>query len=90
MEGGIAFILLLLVLVVALVLGVALYLTGGALWFGKTHPEGDKIEGDGDGDGGERSRFKRVDVPEEEHVMLAGTEAGERENREMSRRTGDG
>ena len=88
MEGGIAFILLLLIAVVALVVGVALYLTGGALWFGKTHPEGDKIEG-GDEDDAERRRFKRVDVPEEEHVMLAGTEAGERENREATRRARD-
>jgi hypothetical protein len=83
MEGGIAFLLLLLILVAAIVLGVALYLTGGALWFGKTSAEGDKIEG-GEG-AAERSRFKRVDMPKEERVMLAGTEAGERENREASR-----
>jgi hypothetical protein len=88
MEGGIAIILLLLIVVVGGVVGIALYLTGGALWFGKTHPEGDKIEG-GDEGSDERPRFKRVDVPEQEHVMLAGTEAGERENREASRRTGD-
>jgi hypothetical protein len=86
MEGGIGILLLLLIVVVGVVVGVALYLTGGALWFGKTHPEGDKIEGTEAG--GERPRFKRVDVPEEEHVMLAGTEGGERENREASRQTG--
>ena len=85
MEGGIAFILLLLIVVVGGVAGIALYLTGGALWFGKTHPEGDKIEGQERG-AGERRKFKRVDVPQEEHVMLAGTEAGERENREATRR----
>jgi len=85
MEGGIAFILLLLIVVVGGVAGIALYLTGGALWFGKTHPEGDKIEGQESG-AGERRKFKRVDVPQEEHVMLAGTEAGERENREATRR----
>jgi hypothetical protein len=84
MEGGIGIILLLLIVVVGGVAGIALYLTGGALWFGKTHPEGDKIEGGVGGDGAERPRFKHVDVPEEEHVMLAGTEAGERENREAS------
>ena len=87
MEGGIAILLLLVIVVVGAVLGIALYLTGGALWFGKTHPEGDKIEGTEPG--AERSRFTRVDVPEEEHVMLAGTEGGERENREASRRTGE-
>jgi hypothetical protein len=83
MEGGIAILLLLVIVVVGGILGIALYLTGGALWFGKTSPEGDKIEGGADG--AERQRFKHVDVPEQEHVMLAGTEAGERENREASR-----
>jgi len=76
MEGGIAFILLLLIVVVAAVVGLALYLTGGALWFTKPDADGER----------ERPRFKRVDVPEEEHVMLAGTEGGERENREAARR----
>jgi len=36
MEGGIAILLLLIIFVVAAVIGIALYLTGGALWFGKT------------------------------------------------------
>jgi hypothetical protein len=76
MEGGIAFILLFVIVIAAIVLGVALYLTGGALWFSKPDADGD----------GKRPRFKRVDVPKEEHVMLAGTEAGERENREASAR----
>jgi hypothetical protein len=73
MEGGIGFILLLLIVVVAVVLGIALYLTGGALTFRKTSDEG-RTEG-------ERPRFKHVDQPPEEHVTLAGTEAGEREHR---------
>ena len=88
MEGGIAILLLLMIVVGGGALGIALYLTGGALWFGKTHPEGDKIEGGGEASA-ERPQFKRVDVPQEEHVMLAGTEAGERENREASRRDPD-
>lgn len=86
MEGGIAILLLFVIVVVGGILGIALYLTGGALWFGKTSPEGDKIEGGAGAGGAERPRFKHVDVPEEEHVMLAGTEAGERENREGSAR----
>ena len=45
MEGGIAILLLVIIVAVAAVLGIALYLTGGALWFGKTSPEGDKTEG---------------------------------------------
>jgi hypothetical protein len=53
MEGGIAILLLLIAVVVAGVIGIALYLTGGALWFAKTSPEGDKVEGDGS------ERFKR-------------------------------
>jgi hypothetical protein len=87
MAGGIAIILLFMIVVVGGIVGIALYLTGGALWFGKTHPDGDKIEG-GEGSS-ERPRFKHVDMPEEEHVMLAGTDAGERENREASRRARD-
>jgi hypothetical protein len=80
MEGGIGILLLLLIVIAAVVVGVALYLTGGALWFGKTSPKGDQIEGKEPAS--ERPRFRRVDMPPEEHVTLAGTEAGEREHRE--------
>jgi flagellar basal body-associated protein FliL len=45
MEGGIAIILLLIIVVVAAGIGIALYLTGGALWAGKTSAKGDRIEG---------------------------------------------
>jgi hypothetical protein len=71
MEGGIGILLLLIIVVVAGVVGIALYLTGGALTFRKT----------GEEKPAERPRFKRVDQPPEEHVTLAGTEAGEREHR---------
>jgi hypothetical protein len=81
MEGGIGILLLLIILVVAGVLGIALYLTGGALWFGKTSPEGDRIEG-GDGEMAARPEHKHVDQPEAERVHLAGTPAGERAERE--------
>jgi hypothetical protein len=76
MEGGIAVLLLLIIAVVAAVVGIALYLTGGALWFGKTDPRGDRIEGDAEPDA--RPTFKRVDVPEPERVRMAGTPSGER------------
>jgi hypothetical protein len=79
MSGGIAFSLLLIIVVVAIVAAIALYLTGGALWFAKTSPKGDLVEGEPETE--ERPRFKRVDVPPEEHVTLAGTESGEREHR---------
>jgi hypothetical protein len=85
MEGGIGIILLVVILIAGVGIGIALYLTGGALWFGKTSPEGDKVEGSA---AAERPRFKHVEMPPEEHVTLAGTEAGEREHRERSR--GDG
>jgi len=43
MEGGIAVLLLLIIVVVGGGIAVALYLTGGALWFGKTSPKGDQV-----------------------------------------------
>ena len=59
MEGGIAILLLLIIVVVGGILAVAMYLTGGALWFGKTSPGGDKVEGDG-GQSSGRPTHKRV------------------------------
>jgi hypothetical protein len=81
MEGGIAILLLLVIVVVGGILGIALYLTGGALWFGKTAKGGDRTEGGGGGTG-ERPEHKHVDQPEPERVRLAGTAAGERAERE--------
>jgi hypothetical protein len=57
MEGGIAILLLLVIAIVAAVIGIALYLTGGALWFGKTSPEGDRVEGGTEAE--PRPTFKR-------------------------------
>ena len=70
MEGGIAILLLLVIVVGGGILGIALYLTGGALWFKKTDPEGDKVEGRG---AEHRPTHKRVTSPEIEHTTLAGT-----------------
>jgi hypothetical protein len=72
MEGGIAVLLLLIIVVVAAVLAVAMYLTGGALWFGKTSPKGDKVEGDGEGSS-RRPKHKRVTSETIENTELAGT-----------------
>jgi hypothetical protein len=66
MEGGIAVLLLLIIVVVGGGLALALYLTGGALWFGKTKAEGDAIEGDGGAE--HRPEHKRVTSPELEHT----------------------
>ena len=80
MAGGIGIFLLVVILVVAIGLGIALYLTGGALWFGKTSPRGDRVEGGADREA--RPEHQRVDMPEEERVRLAGTPAGEGRERE--------
>jgi hypothetical protein len=80
MEGGIAILLLVIIVVVGGILGIALYLTGGALWFGKTAKGGDRVEGGAEP--AERPTHRRVDQPEPERVRLAGTAAGERAQRE--------
>jgi hypothetical protein len=80
MEGGIAILLLVIIMVVAGVLGIALYLTGGALWFGKTDPKRDRIEGETET--AERPTHKHAEVPEPERVHYAGTAAGERAERD--------
>lgn len=84
MEGGIGILLLVILLVVGGALGIALYLTGGTLWFGKTDPERDRIEGD-DAEA-DRPENKHVEQPEPERVHFAGTAAGERAERESRER----
>jgi hypothetical protein len=71
MEGGIAVLLLVIIVAVAAVLGIALYLTGGALWFGKTHPEGDKVEGRSGKFG--RPEHKEVTNESIENTHVVGT-----------------
>jgi hypothetical protein len=66
MEGGIAILLLLIIFVIALVLGAAMYFTGGALWFSRT------------GDENRRERFnrpkhKRVSSETIENTEVVGT-----------------
>lgn len=83
MEGGIGILLLVIILVVGGALGIALYLTGGALWFGKTDPESDRVEGDARArPEADRPDHKHVEQPEPERVHFAGTSAGERTERE--------
>lgn len=73
--GGIAIFLLLLVLVVLVVGGIALYATGGALWARKTDPEGDRIEG-ADGDD-RRPEHTRPTAEAQEHTGFVGTPGGD-------------
>jgi flagellar basal body-associated protein FliL len=77
MEGGIAILLLLIIVVVAAVIGIALYLTGGALWFGKTSPKGDKVEGS-DTDRFDRPENKPVTSETIENTHVVGTRDDER------------
>jgi hypothetical protein len=78
-EGGIAILLLLVIAVIAVVIGIALYLTGGTLSLKR-----DLAEGEGAADAESRPTFKRVDQPEPERVRLAGTPADERAEHEES------
>jgi hypothetical protein len=78
MEGGIAILLLLIIAVVAAVVGIALYFTGGALWFGKTSAEGDKVEGSDDGRFERRPEHKRVTSETIENTHVVGTRDDER------------
>ena len=69
MEGGVAFFLLLILLVVAVGFGIVLYATGGALL--GTKPDADDDE--------PRPVHKHATSPTEEKVRLAGTGADEDE-----------
>jgi hypothetical protein len=66
MEGGIGIALLLIVLVVAIGFGIALYVTGGAMWSKETSRKG------GD-EKGERPEHKRPTTPAQEHTHFVGT-----------------
>jgi len=46
MEGGIGILLILIVLVVAGVIGLVLYLTGGSLWAGRLGRSAETVEGE--------------------------------------------
>jgi hypothetical protein len=69
MEGGVAFFLLLIIGIVVVVGGIALYVTGGALL------------GSGDRKGGQGKRpvHKRPTNPSQEKVELVGTQSDERD-----------
>jgi hypothetical protein len=76
MAGGVAIILVIVIVVIAAILGIALYLTGGALWTGKTSAKGDRVEGaSGEGGSGERRpRHKQASSPTTEHTDVVGAE----------------
>jgi len=72
MEGGIALLLIVIIAMVAAGGALALSGTGGFLWWRKTDPEGDGIEGTGEG--GERPRHTRPTTPAQEHTDFVGTD----------------
>ena len=59
MEGGVAILLLLIIVVVGGGIAIALYLTGGAIMFGKDREKRET---------GERPEHKRVTNPSLEHT----------------------
>jgi hypothetical protein len=79
MEGGIALLLLIIIIAVAAVLGIALYLTGGTLWAGKTAKGGDKVEGSDD-DEASRSRHERPTSPTIENTEVVGAQEARERN----------
>jgi hypothetical protein len=77
MEGGIALLLLLIIVVVAGGLGIAMYLTGGALWTRKTAAGGDKVES---GESTSPSRHERPTSPTIENTEVVGAQEARERN----------
>jgi hypothetical protein len=67
MEGGIGIFLLLLIAIVVIGGGIALYITGGALW----------SKGSGDRESGQRPVHKEPKDPAQEHTHFVGTPEGD-------------
>jgi len=78
MAGGIAVLLLIIVLLVVGAIGLALYGTGGFLWWRKTDPERDRgetpVEGRSDR-GGRRPRHTRPSTRAQERTDFVGRQA---------------
>jgi flagellar basal body-associated protein FliL len=70
MEGGIAILLLLIIVAVAAVVGIAMYFTGGALWFSKNEEGGSERF--------KRPEHKKVTSETIENTELAGTRDDDR------------
>jgi flagellar basal body-associated protein FliL len=71
MEGGIAILLLLIIVAVVAVVGIAMYFTGGALWFSKSEEAGDSGRF-------KRPEHKKVTSETIENTELAGTRDDDR------------
>jgi hypothetical protein len=71
MAGGIAILLLVIVAIFAVIAGISLYTTGGFLWWRKTDPREDRIEGDRERGG--RPQHTQPTTPAQEHTEFVGT-----------------
>lgn len=72
MEGGIAILLLVIILLVAGAIALAVSGTGGFLWWRKTDPRGDRVEPPDDAD--ERPQHVRPTTPAQERTDFVGTD----------------
>jgi len=70
MEGGIAILLIVFLLVVGGFIASGLFGAGGFLWWRKTDPRGDRVEGDDGAD--RRPRHTTPTTPAQEHTDFVG------------------
>jgi hypothetical protein len=77
--GGIGLGLAVIILVVAIGIAVAMYLTGGALWLGKTNPDEDRVEGPRDTGDERRPEHTRPTSRYHENTEFVGTPQRERD-----------
>jgi hypothetical protein len=66
MEGGVALFLLLILIVLAVIAGIAIFMTGGALTFKRDHTKDDADE--------PRQTHEKPTSPTQEKVIFAGSE----------------
>jgi hypothetical protein len=78
MAGGIAILLLIIILLVVGGIALALYGTGGVLWFKKTDPQRDRIadrtEDSSDRSGERRPQHTRPTTPAQRRTDFVGRE----------------
>jgi hypothetical protein len=72
MEGGIAILLIVIILLVIGAIAFALSGTGGFLWWRKTDPHADRIEGSATAD--DHPRHMRPTTPAQENTNFVGTD----------------
>jgi hypothetical protein len=74
MAGGVAILLLVIILIVGGVAAFFLATTGSFLWWGKTDPRGDRIEGSDSDSADQRPVHTRPTTPAQEHTDFVGTD----------------